>query len=238
MITYCNKKDIEPFYTIVLAIKSCGSKSLVCFYDPHDNRIKIERLRQKSNNYENIAFYLIPSDGDAFIASGQWEGFDWIIDKIPRLYPQRKKFDETTTQTAKELYKTINIPEWFEVLDTKSGNNLLDIAGYFHDSYIYSISDIKDGKRIIFDSTWGFYIVLDCEGIELDVLNELSKVEFFIDADINVLNEGIFLTLYKVIENIENAEIVIKCKKMKGKLIISKLTRKDKKNKKKEVLVI
>lgn len=44
MLVYVNKKNIKPYYTVLLAVKYAGLKTKVVYYDPFDHSIKLEKM--------------------------------------------------------------------------------------------------------------------------------------------------------------------------------------------------
>lgn len=83
MLVFVNKRNVESYYTVLLAVKYAGWRTKVVFYDPFNSSIKIEKMWQPSNNYSKRAFYIL-KESNEWIKSNKWIGFDWIINELGR----------------------------------------------------------------------------------------------------------------------------------------------------------
>lgn len=221
MIVFVNKRNTEPFYTVALATNYHCRNPRIAYYDPRNDCIRIEKILQKSNNYERRAFYTIGKQKDGFAAQGKWTGYPQIVRNIRRRFADKTKFDAETTRTARELYRTTDFKERYEISDQTSADDLLSTAGYFHDSYLCSVTDIENGKRLLFDSTWGFLIELDCRDVDADWADACST-ELFFDAEIALKDGDVRLILEKgyIKSEDESPSVTITCKHMQWKFAI------------------
>ena len=64
MLVFVNKKNVEPYCTVLLAVKYAGWRTKVVFYDPFKCLIKMEKMWQSSNNYSKRAFYILKESNE------------------------------------------------------------------------------------------------------------------------------------------------------------------------------
>lgn len=218
MICYINKQNFPCVTSVVLAIKYKGWRTLVCYYDPFEKRVKIEKFWQPSNNYIKRGFYVIGED-EVFTSSRGWNGYDWVLNEIPRLFPRAKKFSSAINDKARALFEKHNVKEWYDINDQKSIKAFTEASMYLHDSSIERISE-EDGKtQIIFDTSWGNYILLEAEGCTIE---GVESGEEYNDTNVEIKEGKIHITIDKMFCGDEDdycAKII--ASKISWKMIIS-----------------
>ena len=134
MLVFVNKNNVEPYYTVLLAVKYAGWRTKVVFYDPFNRLIKMEKMWQPSNNYSKRAFYILKKSNE-WIKSNKWIGFDWIINEInKRNVFKRNRFSSQSINLAQKKYNDLVVNEWNEIKSIKNIEELKDVAIDFHDA--------------------------------------------------------------------------------------------------------
>ena len=218
MICYINKQNFPCVTSVVLAIKYKGWRSLICYYDPFEKRVRIEKFWQPSNNYIRRGFYVIGED-EVFTSFRGWNGYDWVLNEIPRFFPRTKKFSSAINDKARALFEKHNVKEWYEINDQKSIKAFTEASMFFHDSSIERISE-EDGKtQIIFDTSWGNYILLEAEGCTIE---GVESGEEYNDTNVEIKEGKIHITIDKTVcDDEDNYCAKIIASKISWKMIIS-----------------
>ncbi|MCQ2798577.1 MAG: hypothetical protein MJ220_01670 [Bacilli bacterium] len=221
MICLINKRYLPCVSSIVLAVKYKGWRTLVCYFDPFDKKVKIEKLWQLSNNYINRGFYLIGED-DNFVSNRGWFGYDWIINEIPTLFSKLKKFSADINSKANRLFEKHVMKDWYEIVDKKSSTSFLEASMHLHDSSIKAIK-IKDNKTLVLvDTSWGNYVLIQAEDCLID--NVLDD-DVYNDACIEFEDNKISIVMNKMFDDGSHDCIAkITASKVFWKIIISNKT--------------
>lgn len=226
MLVYVNKKNIKPYYTILLAVKYAGWKTKVVYFNPFNNSIKLEKMWQSSNNYSKRAFYILKESKD-WVENNKWIGFDWIIKEINnfRLFG-KNKFSIQSIINASNEYKNLIINEWNEIITLEDIESLKNIAFDFHDSYVSKIEEYDNYKIIDFNTTWGCHILLKTYNIrEINLSPKQPKYcNIFMDSNIEILNNNIVFKFNSLFcnENKNNDVSKIICETAYWKFVVSK----------------
>lgn len=226
MLVYVNKKNIKPYYTVLLAVKYAGLKTKVVYYDPFDHSIKLEKMWQSSNNYSKNAFYIL-KESKHWIKNSKWSGFDWIIKEINSFgLIGRKKFSAQSINNAKQEYDKLVVNEWNEIKTIEDIKELKNIAVDFHDAYISKVEEFEDYKIIDFNTTWGCHILLKvCDIQEIELNYKLpNDYDVFIDSTIEIINNNLSFEFNAMFCDEEGNEAVNKiiCETAFWKFVVSK----------------
>lgn len=73
--------------------------------------------------------------------------------------------NELCIKEAKEIQKKLSINRWISIENENDKKALLSSAMYFHDSYIVKKIEKDNSLEILFNTTWGSYILLKATGI-------------------------------------------------------------------------
>lgn len=229
MLVFVNKKNVEPYYTVLLAVKYAGLRTKIVYYNPIDEYIKIEKMWQSSNNYSKRAFYIL-KESNEWKKFNNWIGFDWIINEINKINIFKiHKFSSQSNNIAKEKYNMLVVNEWNEIKSIGDIDDLNNIAIDFHDAYISKVEVFEDYQVVDFNTTWGCHILLKvCDIQEIKLSYHLSNgYDEFSDATIEILNGNIKFEFNSMFsdENGNKAINKIVCKKAFWKFVVSKCKR-------------
>lgn len=229
MLVFVNKKNVEPHYTVLLAVKYAGWRTKVVFYDPINCLIKMEKMWQSSNNYSKRAFYIL-KESNEWIKSNKWIGFDWIINEINRRNIfNRHRFSSQSINIAQEKYNELVVDEWNQIESIENIEELKNIAVDFHDAHISKVEKFEDYQVIDFNTTWGCHILLkvyDIQEIELNY-NLPNDYDIFEDSTIEVINDNLKFEFNAMFSDEQGNEPINKiiCKKAFWKFVVSKCKR-------------
>ena len=226
MLVFVNKRNVEPYYTVLLAVKYAGWRTKVVFYDPFKGLIKIEKMWKSSNNYSNRAFYIL-KESNEWIKSNQWIGFEWIINELnKRNIFKRHRFSLQSIKIAQEKYNNLVVNEWNEIKSIEDIENLKNLAVDFHDAHISKVEKFEDYQVIDFNTTWGCHILLkvsDIQEIELNY-NLPNDLNIFDDSTIEIINDNLIFEFEALLSD-EQGNLAINkivCKKAWWKFVVSK----------------
>ncbi len=156
MIVRVKKWDIV-YDTIVFAILENDWKTKIIVFDEAFELLEYARFYDTGRLpclHKQIV--IIDSSDEEWVQNGKLTGYDWIVND-PQLLALIDRGGDTPPEILArclELQKKVCIPEWFEVTDEKSAENLLVAAGYFHDGYITSIG-FENNETHITINVWG-----------------------------------------------------------------------------------
>ncbi len=223
MLVFVNKKNVEPHYTVLLAVKYAGWRTKVVFYDPFNDLIKVEKMWQPSNNYSKRAFYIL-KESNEWIKSNKWIGFDWIINEINKQNVFKKhKFSSQSNHMAREKYNWLVVNEWNEYilaicLVIKESKNKKYYLKVLNDSFEISYPNLTNKGEVL---TVKF---TDIE--KIDYYKMISFVSWLAVIQMQC-PKALFITYYtnnrkeeKAIGHAELKDIVKICEEKKIKLII------------------
>ena len=229
MLVFVNKKYVEPYYTVLLAVKYAGRRTKVVFYDPVNGLIKMEKMWQPSNNYSERAFYILKGSNE-WIKSNKWIGFEWIINEInKRTIFKRHRFSSQSINIAQEKYNNLVVDEWNEIKSMENIEELKNVAMDFHDAHISKVEKFEDYQIIDINTTWGCHILLKVCGIQEIELNydRPKDYDIFVDSTIEIINDNLVFDFIAMFcdENGNEAINKIVCKKAFWKFVVSKFKR-------------
>lgn len=229
MLVFVNKNNVEPYYTVLLAVKYAGWRTKVVFYDPFNRLIKMEKMWQPSNNYSKRAFYILKKSNE-WVKSNKWIGFDWIINEInKRNVFKRNRFSSQSINLAQKKYNDLVVNEWNEIKSIENIEELKDVAIDFHDAYISKVEKFEDYQVIDFNTTWGCHILLkvcDIQEIKLNY-NAPNGYDVFVDSTIEIKNDNFIFEFNAMFSDEQGNEAINKiiCKKAFWKFVASKSKR-------------
>ena len=161
----------STYYSYVFARFGEGLKEKVIIFDENFEKLICEDVYDKKPLITRNVFII---DSDTF----NWivkefilgkrlkkktivKGEQWFLDSIDNLNCIN---DEKIINKAKKQNDGIVINEWNIIDNEKAINDLMNVAGFFHDAYIAGV-DYNENKLIVrFDGVWGCSIELFFEG--------------------------------------------------------------------------
>jgi hypothetical protein len=155
----------SPVFAV--SIKRSGIKAVV--FDDSFSALTVVEMYQ--GNQYNLFFMNCNTDGFS-IREKKLKSY-WNNRRIFRAV-KKGAYTPQMLQDAKNILKETKIED-FTVIQSPADLEALNFtAGNFHDAYILGMME-KDGVlEILFDTSWGSFILLRCKGV---TVNELEKVE-------------------------------------------------------------
>jgi hypothetical protein len=162
------KKNGIVYDALVFAFFSDGWDTKIIAFDETLKRLEYIRFYDQVTPYIHQQIIIVESAEDGWITTDKIKGYDWIInnDTLLKGLEQDLFIPDEIISHCLEMQKNIYIPEWFEVKDQRSAENLLEAGGYFHDGNIEFITTENDQTRITI-SVWGGKVHLKLENAEL-----------------------------------------------------------------------
>ena len=143
----------KEYWSYIFFICKCDYQTKAIAYNLNEE--KFEFLSAFKNKYtsERIIYLfdykeenLVKKD---FIKINDYElndclGYEWLInnEEIIKDIINNKEIDSMYHKIAKELNESIDIFKWHEITNKDAADELMDIAGAFHDSYIRDVKAI------------------------------------------------------------------------------------------------
>lgn len=147
------KYDDKEFYSYIffLCIYEYRTKAIVF----NDLENKFELLNAYKNKYTSEAIInLFDYKEDGMIKKDEMQltsctvndcmGYEWLInnEQLIKDIEQGNKIPEEYLKKGKELNSTIDLFKWHDITNEEEAEELMDISGGFHDSYIREIKGI------------------------------------------------------------------------------------------------
>ena len=216
----------STYYSYVFARFGEGLKEKVIIFDENFEKLICEDVYDKKPLITRNVFII---DSDTF----NWivkefilgkrlkkktivKGEQWFLDSIDNLNCIN---DEKIINKAKKQNDGIVINEWNIIDNEKAINDLMNVAGFFHDAYIAGV-DYNENKLIVrFDGVWGCSIELFFEG---DILVHHNNITCIFSSSV-FIKDGY---VYFVDEEIDsNSELIddftyFRGKSLKWKVIL------------------
>ena len=171
------KKDGSTYVSPIFALKYVGWKSEAIIFDETFERII--KIKVWNSGFGGIHRDVFVLENDFDTSSGDWAGYDWVInDKaLFKVLRSKKGADIGDFPLFKDYCKDICVPDLFEIKNEKDIAVLEDVAFGFHDSLIREYVE-KDGHVVIrFDTTWDCYITVTFDGvIEADFKQRVGQI--------------------------------------------------------------
>lgn len=150
MIALINDDDRE-YYSHIFALMKDGARVLAVIFNDEENRFELSNVYE-SKYSQNRKVTIIDFDAEGMIEKDEINftsfkateclGYDWLLNN-PKLLSdieRNRQVDGKYAQAAKGLNLSIDSYKWREVTNKAEADELLDIAGGFHDSYLIGMN--------------------------------------------------------------------------------------------------
>ena len=175
-------------------------KTKVITFNPNDNKFELlEPFTNKYNNEKILYLYDYCEDGlihKDSIKLSSYEvsdcmGYDWLINNedLIRDIELNKEVKEEYLEIAKNLNNTINVYDWHEVKTKEDAEELLDMTGAFHDSYIRDLKGIF-GRPFEPEFETKLQISFELYGTDYDILLEFvggADIKYGLSSNLNYI---------------------------------------------------
>ncbi len=128
--------------------------------------------------------FVIDASCDGWIKIKDFEGYDWVYQKLKKRIFKIQIADKEIIQRCKEMQSKIKDCEWHSIKSTKDIEDLDTVAINFHDGFVTNM-DEKDGTTVIDFSVWDCHIILELSGdVETNLhvsCEDESQEEYVVD---------------------------------------------------------
>lgn len=173
-----NKIYITPVFAVYL---NRMESKVVVFDDSFSELIVIDLYKK----YRNAVLFMKYDYSDFSIQEDMLKSY-WNDRDIFKTI-KRKKYSTTMLEEAKDNFNYYNYPEFTKIENEYDLEALEMNVGSFHDAYILGINEKDDTLEILFDTTWGSWVIFRCKGI---IENNLKVGDPFFYCDIKIDQEG------------------------------------------------
>lgn len=150
------KKNGIVYDTVVFAFFTDGWKTKIIGFNETFQTLEYISFYDKTHPYIHQQMIIIDGSEKEWIKNDKSKGYDWIVNdtQLLKLIKKSRDIPDDILSRCLEMQENIHIPDWFEVTDKKSAENLLGAGGYFHDGNIEDIT-VENGETVIAISVWG-----------------------------------------------------------------------------------
>lgn len=150
MIALVNYDD-KVYYSYLFALMKNGDESLAVVFNTSENKFEMINVYQ-SKYMSNQNVTLLDNNTDGLIEKEEIQltsfkateclGYEWLLNdpELLKAIEQGKQIDKKHIDLAKKLNAAIAFDKWHEVTNEEEAEELLNIAGGFHDSYIIGMN--------------------------------------------------------------------------------------------------
>lgn len=155
MIARIKKKNKSAYDTLVFAYLIDGWNTRIIGFDENFQTLEYVNMYDKTSTIHQ-QMMIIDSGKEQWVKKDNAEGYDWIIndDVLLKLLDQGLRAPEGLLSLCLEMQKNTSVPEWFEVKDEKSLEDLMWASGGFHDGVIESVA-VENRETYITMGVWG-----------------------------------------------------------------------------------
>ena len=197
------KLDEREYFSYIFFICKCEYRTKVIVYNKEENKFEfIEAFKNKYTSERVV--YLFDFKEEDLISKKQIQlhssilddcmGYSWLIENIDLLNDIEAGIDVDAKylEIAKGLNSTIDVYRWHEVESQEDIDELMDISGAFHDSYIRDIKGIF-GRPYEPEFETKFQVAFEMYGNSFDLMMEFSggvEINYYLYEHLN----GIYLS--------------------------------------------
>lgn len=194
------ESDNKTYFSHVFALMKDGDDSLAVVFDTSENEFELISV-YKSKYMSNQTLTLLDNKTDGLIEKEEIQltsfkateclGYEWLLNnpELLKAIEQGQEVDSKYVALAKELNSAIDLGKWHEVTNEEEAQELLDIAGGFHDSYIIGMNYKGSSNNI--EMTTKIQLTFELYGG-----NRLIVLEFAGNVEIHYDFEPIFNGVY------------------------------------------
>lgn len=176
MIAQVKTKSGVVYHTAVFAIFGRGGDCTVIGFDEHFETLKCIPFYDDSTHHYRQQVAIVETTRDNWVQDGDIEGYDWIVNDKKRLEHIRlgRLLHPDFVARCKALQDEVNLPEWLEVTDLKTVNDINWATAGFHDGVILSMEQTETEARVQFE-IWGGTAEIRLENAEFHKLGEIGR---------------------------------------------------------------
>lgn len=196
----CKVMKDEEYYSYIFFICKFDYRTKVIVFNNNSNKFElVDAFKNKYTSELNISLFDYKEEGliekNSFNFSNfeaiDCMGYDWIINNSKLLLDieNGNEVGEEYLSIAREMNSTIDVFKWHEINDEKDVEELVDISGAFHDSYLRDFKYIFT-RPFLPDIQTKLQIGFEMYGNHFDILLEFSDellVKFPIGNNLNYI---------------------------------------------------
>ena len=197
------KLDDREYFSYIFFICKCEYQTKVIVYNEEENKFEFIDVFKNKYTSERVV-YLFDFKEEDLISKKQIQlhssilddcmGYSWLIENIDLLNDIEAgiSVDAKYLEIAKGLNSTIDVYRWHEVESKEDIDELMDISGAFHDSYIRDIKGIF-GRPYEPEFETKFQVAFEMYGNSFDLMMEFDggvEINYYLYENLN----GIYLS--------------------------------------------
>jgi hypothetical protein len=164
------------YYSVVFAVQYKGwSSKIIAFDETYTRLVVIDYWSKKGINI----IFTDYSHDDWEINTDNFKSY-WDINNIFSIV-KKQKYSKEMLEEAKKIQSRIVCDKFISLSNSNDIEALTSSSLEFHDSYTVKLEAKDDNLKILFNTTWGSYIYLECEGV---TQNNLRVGDDFFNCDI------------------------------------------------------
>lgn len=199
MIVKVKLSDRE-YFSNVFFVCTYNYKEKFIVFDDVENKFKfIDTFESNESNecYRRLV-YTYDYNEYNFVKKSEYElssfvvekckGYEWIYDNLKNI-EKGQQIDEKYINFAKEINSKIDIYRWHEINNEEDIEELLDISGGFHDSYIRDFKGIF-GRPFEPEFITKFQLAFEIYGCHYDIMLEFEggvDIKYGLSSNLNFI---------------------------------------------------
>lgn len=198
MIAKVKTENGTVYDTVVFAdIADSWNSRIIGFDETLETIREIPYYHLSPERHITQLLIIIDSDQEGWITDDSTDGYDWLISdkRYLQMIQDHAPLPEEIFARCKALQDALNLPEWREVTDEKSVENLMRAAGGFHDGMISAIQTEDDFTTVSME-IWGGIVHIRLENAELseNCIVNYGNMGEILDSSLFFENGRIFWT--------------------------------------------
>lgn len=178
------KTKNSVYSSVIFGILVNGWGSQAIIMNESNTALKIiDYWRTSKKGYIERIVFEIDSDTDGWIKRDDFEGYDFIYQRLKKRLLKTTINADDILDKCKEMQSKVTDPEWYYVKTEKDIKDLDALALNFHDGAIKKIDGNED-KTVIEIAVWSCRIIFELEG---DV-----KTNLYVGCGCDAVEDGDF----------------------------------------------
>ena len=198
MLAVIRTNDDRTYVSPVFAIREAGWRTEVFVFNETQQfliRLKVWSPRK---------VYFVRAEQPFQESRGAWFGYGWMLHHpaARKWYGYRKTIPVEEIPEAREFVKPYILPEWFEVTDSATGEDLMHLTAGFHDSTVER--ETWEGKNftVVFDTHWDCVVTVRFANVS-EPISLSGCFDEILDSELEFIPQGV---RWKVTEWLKDLE--------------------------------
>lgn len=192
------KLDDREYFSYIFFICKWEYRTKVIVFNDKENRFEfIQAFKSKYSSERVVYLFDFKDEGMVENSKIQLEssileeclGFPWLINDTHLIndIEQGKEVDEKYLEIARKLNSTIDVYRWHEVITQTDIDELMDISGAFHDSYIRDFKGVF-GRPYEPEFETKLQLSFEMYGNSFDIMLEFEggvSIDYHLNSNLN-----------------------------------------------------